>query len=79
MQWYLGCVKRLAREQKIDFIFVQSDQTVFSKIAQMMRSEVLDNYPEVISILGGLRTLFENQKRQYKWFAAMGLKDWWVC
>ena len=74
LKYYLDFLIDLKNDLEIDNRFCYSDQDVFYKISQIIRTEG-DKYSGIINIMGGFHILLVNLKILYKKYGLLGLRE----
>ena len=74
---YLDFLLNVIDDLEIPFIFVHSDEDIYSKLCALLWKDP-KLYERIILLMGGFHQLRVRQKLLYKRFLCLGLKEWCV-
>ena len=74
---YLDFLLDVIDDLEIPFIFVHSDEDIYSKLCALLWRDP-ELYKRIILLMGGFHQLRLRQKLMYKRFLCLGLKEWCI-
>ena len=74
---YLDFMLDVMEDLEIPFIFVHSDEDIYSKLCTLLWNNK-ELYSRIILLMGGFHQLRVRQKLIYKRFLCLGLKEWTI-